>query len=68
MVDTLLLILVPCVKVYDGINMKTCQSGPGTTFTYTAGTLLGGLAEKFKLERKNEDLDLAHNITLAAFK
>ena len=61
-------VIVQCFKVYDGINMKTCQSGPGTTFTYTAGTLIGGLAEKFKLERKNEDLDLAHNITLAAFK
>ena len=54
--------------MYDGINMKTCHSGPGTTFTYTAGTLIGGLAEKFKLEKREEDLDLAHNITLAAFK
>ena len=54
--------------MYDGINMKTCHSGPGITFTYTAGTLIGGLAEKFKLEKKQVDLDLAHNITLAAFK
>ena len=48
--------------------MKTCKSGPGITFTYTAGTVIGGLAEKFKLEKKKEHLDLAHNITMAAFK
>ena len=54
--------------MYDGINMKTCKSGPGITFTYTAGTVIGGLAEKFKLEKKKEHLDLAHNITMAAFK
>ena len=55
-------------KVYDGVNMKTCKSSPGDTYTYTAGTLIGGLAERFKLGNRKEDLDLAQNITVAAFK
>ena len=58
----------PHPKVYDGINMKTCKSGPGITFTYTAGTVIGGLVEIFKLEKSKEHLDLANNLTLSVFK
>ena len=44
------------------------MSGPGTTYTYTAGTAIGGLVEIFKLDKDKKHLELAHNITLAAFK
>ena len=37
------------------------------TFTYTAGTLVGGLVEMFRGGDK-EKLDLAHNITLSVIR
>ena len=54
--------------MYDGISLSSCMSGPGTTYTYTAGTAIGGLVEIFKLDKDKKHLELAHNITLAAFK
>ena len=37
------------------------------TFTYTAGTLVGGLVEMFRGGDK-EKLDLAHNVTLSVIR
>lgn len=38
------------------------------TYSYTAGTLAGGLVEAFKLKKSLEFLKLAHNITQSAIK
>lgn len=38
------------------------------TFSYTAGTLAGGLVEAYKLKKEVEFLKLAHNITQSAIR
>jgi hypothetical protein len=34
-------------------------------YTYTAGTLVGGLVEEYKLTRRKDLLGLAHNVAKA---
>ena len=55
-------------QVYDGISLTSCRTDTNTTFTYTAGTLVGGLVEMFKGDGDKKQLDLAHNITLSVIK
>ena len=55
------------VQVYDGISLSTCKVDTSQTFTYTAGTLVGGLVEMFRGGDK-EKLDLAHNVTLSVIR
>ena len=35
--------------MYDGISMDTCKVNTNNTYTYTAGTVIGGLVEEFNL-------------------
>ena len=35
----------PNAQVYDGISVSECACHGGATYTYTAGTLVGGLVE-----------------------
>ena len=53
--------------MYDGISLSTCKVDTSQTFTYTAGTLVGGLVEMFRSGDKDK-LDLAHNITLSVIR
>ena len=53
--------------MYDGISLSTCKVDTSQTFTYTAGTLVGGLVEMFRGGDK-EKLDLAHNITFSVIR
>ena len=55
-------------QVYDGISLDTCRVDTNTTFTYTAGTLVGGLVEEFRGNGDKRQLDLAHNITLSVIR
>lgn len=55
-------------QVYDGISLDTCRRDTNTTFTYTAGTAMGGLVELFLLDRNLTHLHIAHNITMAVIK
>ena len=55
-------------QVYDGISLDTCRRNTNTTFTYTAGTVIGGLVELFLLDRNLTHLHTAHNITMAVIK
>ena len=55
-------------QVYDGISLSTCKVDTSQTFTYTAGTLVGGLVEMCKGSGDKKQLDLAHNITLSVIK
>lgn len=51
-------------KVYDGISLDSCKvEDKQTTFTYTAGTLAGGLVEEYKLKKDAELLQLAVNVS-----
>lgn len=52
------------IKVYDGISLSSCVvEDKQTTFTYTAGTLAGGLIEEYKLTKNKTLLQIAHNIS-----
>lgn len=52
------------MQVYDSIDLETCKvQDKKTTYTYTAGTLAGGLVEEYKLKKDLKLLLLAHNIT-----
>merc|ERR1712156_328829 len=51
-------------QLYDGIDSNTCKvSNKSITFTYTAGSLAGGLVEGYKLNQDIKNLELAHNIS-----
>ena len=54
--------------VYDGISMKTCRRNTNSTFTYTAGTAIGGLVELYLLDKNQTHLNMAHNISMAVIK
>ena len=54
-------------QVYDGISLSTCRVDTSQTFTYTAGTLVGGLVEMARAGDKRQ-LDLAHNVSLSVIK
>jgi hypothetical protein len=42
------------LQVYDGISVSECACHGGITYTYTAGTLLGGMLElHVKTKKKN---------------
>ena len=56
------------VQVYDGISLSTCQVDTSQTFTYTAGTLVGGLVEMFRGDGDKRHLDLAHNVSESVIK
>lgn len=50
--------------MYDGISLSSCVvEDKTTTFTYTAGTLAGGLIEEYKLTKNKTLLQIAHNIS-----
>ena len=55
-------------QVYDGISLTTCKTDTNTTFTYTAGTLIGGLVELFLLDRNTTHLLTAHTLTMSVIK
>ena len=55
-------------QVFDGISLTSCRPDTATTFTYTAGTAIGGLVELFLLEKNQTHLQTAHNISLAVIK
>ena len=55
-------------QVYDGISLATCACTDRTTFTYTSGTLAGGLVELFQVTRDPGYLAAAHNITAAVMR
>ena len=55
-------------QVYDGISLTSCRRNTNTTFTYTAGTAIGGLVELYLLEQNKTHLQTAHNITMAVIK
>ena len=55
------------VQVYDGISLSTCRVDTNQTYTYTAGTLVGGLVEMVRAGDKRT-LDLAHNVSLSVIK
>ena len=44
------------------------QADTSKTFTYTAGTLVGGLVEMFKLDKNQTHLHFAHNVSLSVMK
>ena len=51
------------LQVYDGISVSECACHGGITYTYTAGTLLGGMIElHVKTKKKNANVDF---LTLA---
>ena len=52
-------------QVYDGISLTSCRTDTNTTFTYTAGTLLGGLVELFLLDRHTVHLQTAHKVAMS---
>ena len=54
--------------MYDGISFQTCQVSDNKTYTYTAGTIIGGLIEEFKLKQDVEYLRLAHNVSKSVLK
>ena len=54
--------------MYDGISLSSCKVDTSKTFTYTAGTLVGGLVEMFRGTGDKSHLDLAHNVTLSVIK
>merc|ERR1712013_535483 len=52
-------------------NLTTCKANQSLTWTYTAGTLVGGLVELSKLKKGREAksiLDVAHNVSHAVIK
>jgi len=55
-------------QVFDGISLDSCTCTDRTTFTYTSGTLLGGLVELFKVTKDVRYLATAHNISAAAIR
>merc|ERR1719234_2580360 len=58
-------------QVYDDVNLTTCKANQSTTWTYTAGTLVGGLVELSKLRKGKEaksTLATAHNVSHAVIK
>jgi len=55
-------------QVYDGISLSSCKVADSQTYTYTAGTLIGGLVEKFNLDKNATHLDLAHNISTSVIR
>ena len=55
-------------QVYDGISLSSCRTNTNTTFTYTAGTTIGGLVELYLLDRNTTHLQTAHNISMSVIK
>ena len=55
-------------QVYDGIDSQTCKVSDNKTFTYTAGTMIGGLVEKYKLKSDLNSLKLAHKVSKSVLK
>ena len=54
--------------MYDGISLSTCKVDTSQTFTYTAGTLVGGLVEMFRGTGNKSHMDLEHNVTVSVIK
>jgi predicted alpha-1,6-mannanase (GH76 family) len=55
-------------QVFDGIDLDTCVCTDRTTFTYTSGTLVGGLVELFQVTGDAGYLATAHNITATVIR
>ena len=55
-------------QVFDGLDLSTCSCTDRTTYTYTAGTLVGGLVELFRATGQPSYLATAHNITAAVIR
>ena len=56
------------LQVYDGVSLATCRVNTNQTFSYTAGTLVGGLVEWYRLDHNLTHLELAHNIASSVIR
>ena len=56
------------LQVYDGVSLATCRVNTNQTFSYTAGTLVGGLVEWYRLDHNLTHLELAHNIATSVIR
>ena len=56
------------LQVYDGVSLATCRVNTNQTFSYTAGTLVGGLVEWYRLDHNSSHLELAHNIASSVIR
>ena len=56
------------LQVYDGVSLATCRANTNQTFSYTAGTLVGGLVEWYRLDHNSSNLELAHNIASSVIR
>ena len=54
--------------MYDGVSLATCRVNTNQTFSYTAGTLVGGLVEWYRLDHNLTHLELAHNIASSVIR
>lgn len=54
--------------MYDGVSLASCRVNTNQTFTYTAGTLVGGLVEWYRLDHNSSHLELAHNIASSVIR
>ena len=53
----------PNAQVYDGISVSECACHGGETYTYTAGTLVGGLVELHMKTKKTTSVVRKDNAT-----